>query len=123
MASQASAAPQGFCAIHQSHSTNDTFSWAWGHHSFYYILLKYVKDIHVRAFATVESTHAVNHFRPQPPAGTGMPRMAQQPVMFAQPMMRPPFGAAAAPGTQVSLNVHKIMALIDKYKTIIQENR
>ncbi|XP_036103843.1 clathrin coat assembly protein AP180 isoform X6 [Molossus molossus] len=37
-----------------------------------------------------------------PPAGTGMPRMAQQPVMFAQPMMRPPFGAAAAPGTQLS---------------------
>nr|KAF6463185.1 synaptosome associated protein 91 [Molossus molossus] len=36
-----------------------------------------------------------------PPAGTGMPRMAQQPVMFAQPMMRPPFGAAAAPGTQL----------------------
>ncbi|KAM7136867.1 clathrin coat assembly protein AP180 isoform 5-T7 [Molossus nigricans] len=37
-----------------------------------------------------------------PPAGTGMPRMTQQPVMFAQPMMRPPFGAAAAPGTQLS---------------------
>lgn len=36
-----------------------------------------------------------------PPAGTGMPMMAQQPVMFAQPMMRPPFGAAAAPGTQL----------------------
>lgn len=38
----------------------------------------------------------------QPPAGTGMTMMPQQPVMFAQPMMRPPFGAAAVPGTQVS---------------------
>uniref|UniRef100_A0A8C6CMB9 Clathrin coat assembly protein AP180 n=1 Tax=Moschus moschiferus TaxID=68415 RepID=A0A8C6CMB9_MOSMO len=37
-----------------------------------------------------------------PPAGTGMPMMPQQPVMFAQPMMRPPFGVAAVPGTQVS---------------------
>ncbi|XP_076773612.1 clathrin coat assembly protein AP180 isoform X6 [Arvicanthis niloticus] len=37
-----------------------------------------------------------------PPAGTGMTMMPQQPVMFAQPMMRPPFGAAAAPGTQLS---------------------
>ncbi|XP_024898492.1 clathrin coat assembly protein AP180 isoform X3 [Pteropus alecto] len=36
-----------------------------------------------------------------PPAGTGMPMMPQQPVMFAQPMMRPPFGAAAVPGTQL----------------------
>ncbi|XP_060240636.1 clathrin coat assembly protein AP180 isoform X7 [Meriones unguiculatus] len=39
---------------------------------------------------------------PPPPAGTGMPMMPQQPVMFAQPMMRPPFGAAAVPGTQLS---------------------
>ncbi|XP_076432847.1 clathrin coat assembly protein AP180 isoform X17 [Peromyscus maniculatus bairdii] len=39
---------------------------------------------------------------PQPPAGTGMTMMPQQPVMFAQPMMRPPFGAAAVPGTQLS---------------------
>ncbi|XP_029416847.1 clathrin coat assembly protein AP180 isoform X9 [Nannospalax galili] len=39
---------------------------------------------------------------PQPPAGAGMPMMPQQPVMFAQPMMRPPFGAAAVPGTQLS---------------------
>nr|KAF6342114.1 synaptosome associated protein 91 [Myotis myotis] len=39
---------------------------------------------------------------PLPPAGTGMPMMPQQPVMFAQPMMRPPFGAAAVPGTQLS---------------------
>ncbi|XP_060240639.1 clathrin coat assembly protein AP180 isoform X10 [Meriones unguiculatus] len=38
---------------------------------------------------------------PPPPAGTGMPMMPQQPVMFAQPMMRPPFGAAAVPGTQL----------------------
>nr|XP_036860831.1 clathrin coat assembly protein AP180 isoform X11 [Manis javanica] len=37
-----------------------------------------------------------------PPAGTGAPLMPQQPVMFAQPVMRPPFGAAAAPGTQHS---------------------
>ncbi|XP_054554982.1 clathrin coat assembly protein AP180 isoform X10 [Talpa occidentalis] len=37
-----------------------------------------------------------------PPAGSGMPMMPQQPVMFAQPMMRPPFGAAAVPGTQLS---------------------
>uniref|UniRef100_A0A286XIR6 Clathrin coat assembly protein AP180 n=1 Tax=Cavia porcellus TaxID=10141 RepID=A0A286XIR6_CAVPO len=36
-----------------------------------------------------------------PPAATGMPMMPQQPVMFAQPMMRPPFGAAAVPGTQL----------------------
>ncbi|XP_040839633.1 clathrin coat assembly protein AP180 isoform X5 [Ochotona curzoniae] len=36
-----------------------------------------------------------------PPAGTGMPMMPQQPVMFSQPMMRPPFGAAAGPGTQL----------------------
>uniref|UniRef100_A0A8C2VN38 Clathrin coat assembly protein AP180 n=1 Tax=Chinchilla lanigera TaxID=34839 RepID=A0A8C2VN38_CHILA len=39
---------------------------------------------------------------PSPPAGTGVPMMPQQPVMFAQPMMRPPFGAAAVPGTQLS---------------------
>ncbi|XP_036049734.1 clathrin coat assembly protein AP180 isoform X5 [Onychomys torridus] len=39
---------------------------------------------------------------PQSPAGTGMTMMPQQPVMFAQPMMRPPFGAAAVPGTQLS---------------------
>ena len=37
-----------------------------------------------------------------PPSGTGMTMMSQQPVMFAQPMMRPPFGAAAVPGTQLS---------------------
>ncbi|XP_037699714.1 clathrin coat assembly protein AP180 isoform X6 [Choloepus didactylus] len=36
-----------------------------------------------------------------PPAGTGLPMMPQQPVMFAQPMMRPPFGATAGPGTQL----------------------
>ncbi|XP_032507336.1 clathrin coat assembly protein AP180 isoform X20 [Phocoena sinus] len=36
-----------------------------------------------------------------PPAGTGMPVMPQQPVMFAQPMRRPPFGATAVPGTQL----------------------
>uniref|UniRef100_A0A287CW67 Clathrin coat assembly protein AP180 n=1 Tax=Ictidomys tridecemlineatus TaxID=43179 RepID=A0A287CW67_ICTTR len=36
-----------------------------------------------------------------PPAATGMPMMPQQPVMFAQPMMRPPFGATAVPGTQL----------------------
>ncbi|XP_044529983.1 clathrin coat assembly protein AP180 isoform X2 [Gracilinanus agilis] len=37
-----------------------------------------------------------------PPAGTGVPMMPQQPVMFAQPMMRPPFGAASVPGAQLS---------------------
>ncbi|KFO11245.1 Clathrin coat assembly protein AP180, partial [Balearica regulorum gibbericeps] len=37
-----------------------------------------------------------------PPAGTGVPMMPQQPVMYGQPMMRPPFGAAAGPGVQVS---------------------
>ncbi|OXB65818.1 hypothetical protein ASZ78_016071 [Callipepla squamata] len=37
-----------------------------------------------------------------PPAGPGVPMMPQQPVMYGQPMMRPPFGAAAGPGVQVS---------------------
>ncbi|XP_075603722.1 clathrin coat assembly protein AP180 isoform X3 [Balearica regulorum gibbericeps] len=37
-----------------------------------------------------------------PPAGTGVPMMPQQPVMYGQPMMRPPFGAAAGPGVQLS---------------------
>ncbi|KFW73540.1 Clathrin coat assembly protein AP180, partial [Pygoscelis adeliae] len=37
-----------------------------------------------------------------PPAGTGVPMMPQQPVMYGQPMMRPPFGAATGPGVQVS---------------------
>ncbi|XP_075410937.1 clathrin coat assembly protein AP180 [Tenrec ecaudatus] len=37
-----------------------------------------------------------------PPSGSGMPMVSQQPVMFAQPVMRPPFGAAAGPGTQLS---------------------
>ncbi|NXH21683.1 AP180 protein, partial [Bucco capensis] len=37
-----------------------------------------------------------------PPAGTGVPMMAQQPVLYGQPMMRPPFGAAAGPGVQLS---------------------
>ncbi|KFQ44319.1 Clathrin coat assembly protein AP180, partial [Nestor notabilis] len=36
-----------------------------------------------------------------PPAGTGVPMMPQQPVMYGQPMMRPPFGAATGPGVQV----------------------
>uniref|UniRef100_A0A8B9SZS8 Synaptosome associated protein 91 n=1 Tax=Anas platyrhynchos TaxID=8839 RepID=A0A8B9SZS8_ANAPL len=36
-----------------------------------------------------------------PPAGAGVPMMPQQPVMYGQPMMRPPFGAAAGPGVQV----------------------
>uniref|UniRef100_G3VM10 Clathrin coat assembly protein AP180 n=1 Tax=Sarcophilus harrisii TaxID=9305 RepID=G3VM10_SARHA len=36
-----------------------------------------------------------------PPAGAGVPMMPQQPVMFAQPMMRPPFGAASVPGAQL----------------------
>ncbi|KAK2113995.1 Clathrin coat assembly protein AP180 [Saguinus oedipus] len=55
-----------------------------------------------------------------PPAGTGMPMMPQQPVMFAQPMMRPPFGAAAVPGTQVSFfSVHNAMALTNKYNMFV----
>ncbi|XP_008939176.1 PREDICTED: clathrin coat assembly protein AP180 isoform X5 [Merops nubicus] len=37
-----------------------------------------------------------------PPGGTGVPMMPQQPVMYGQPMMRPPFGAAAGPGVQLS---------------------
>nr|XP_021149131.1 clathrin coat assembly protein AP180 isoform X14 [Columba livia] len=37
-----------------------------------------------------------------PPAGTGVPMMPQQPVMYGQPMMRPPFGAATGPGVQFS---------------------
>ncbi|KFV76745.1 Clathrin coat assembly protein AP180, partial [Dryobates pubescens] len=37
-----------------------------------------------------------------PPAGTGVPMMPQQPVMYGQPMMRPPFGGATGPGVQVS---------------------
>ncbi|KFP97841.1 Clathrin coat assembly protein AP180, partial [Leptosomus discolor] len=37
-----------------------------------------------------------------PPAGAGVPMMPQQPVMYGQPMMRPPFGAATGPGVQVS---------------------
>ncbi|XP_040553238.1 clathrin coat assembly protein AP180 isoform X15 [Gallus gallus] len=36
-----------------------------------------------------------------PPAGPGVPMMPQQPVMYGQPMMRPPFGAAAGPGVQL----------------------
>ncbi|XP_025936034.1 clathrin coat assembly protein AP180 isoform X4 [Apteryx rowi] len=35
-----------------------------------------------------------------PPAGAGVPMMPQQPVMYGQPMMRPPFGAG--PGVQLS---------------------
>uniref|UniRef100_A0A8D0GDC3 Clathrin coat assembly protein AP180 n=1 Tax=Sphenodon punctatus TaxID=8508 RepID=A0A8D0GDC3_SPHPU len=37
-----------------------------------------------------------------PPSGTGVPMMPQQPVMYGQPMMRPPFGAASGPGAQLS---------------------
>ncbi|KFV77954.1 Clathrin coat assembly protein AP180, partial [Struthio camelus australis] len=36
-----------------------------------------------------------------PSAGAGVPMMPQQPVMYGQPMMRPPFGAATGPGVQV----------------------
>lgn len=31
--------------------------------------------------------------------------MPQQPVMYGQPMMRPPFGAATGPGVQVGVSV------------------
>uniref|UniRef100_A0A8C8SL77 Clathrin coat assembly protein AP180 n=2 Tax=Testudines TaxID=8459 RepID=A0A8C8SL77_9SAUR len=37
-----------------------------------------------------------------PPAGTSVPMMPQQPVMYGQPMMRPPFGVAPGPGVQLS---------------------
>uniref|UniRef100_A0A8C6XBK0 Clathrin coat assembly protein AP180 n=1 Tax=Naja naja TaxID=35670 RepID=A0A8C6XBK0_NAJNA len=37
-----------------------------------------------------------------PPPGAGVGMMPQQPLMYGQPMMRPPFGAAAGPGAQVS---------------------
>ncbi|KYO27993.1 clathrin coat assembly protein AP180 isoform D [Alligator mississippiensis] len=37
-----------------------------------------------------------------PPAGAGVPMMPQQPVIYGQPMMRPPFGAASGPGVQLS---------------------
>ncbi|XP_039190420.1 clathrin coat assembly protein AP180 isoform X21 [Crotalus tigris] len=40
-------------------------------------------------------------FGMQPP-GAGVGMMPQQPLMYGQPMMRPPFGAAAGPGAQVS---------------------
>uniref|UniRef100_A0A8C3C2H9 Clathrin coat assembly protein AP180 n=1 Tax=Cairina moschata TaxID=8855 RepID=A0A8C3C2H9_CAIMO len=40
-----------------------------------------------------------------PPAGAGVPMMPQQPVMYGQPMMRPPFGAATGPGVQVGVSV------------------
>ncbi|XP_062980982.1 clathrin coat assembly protein AP180 [Elgaria multicarinata webbii] len=40
-------------------------------------------------------------FGMQPP-GASVPMMPQQPVMYGQPMMRPPFGAAAGPGAQLS---------------------
>nr|XP_034965365.1 clathrin coat assembly protein AP180 isoform X4 [Zootoca vivipara] len=40
-------------------------------------------------------------FGMQPP-GSGVPMMPQQPVMYGQSMMRPPFGAAAAAGAQLS---------------------
>ncbi|XP_053143111.1 clathrin coat assembly protein AP180 [Hemicordylus capensis] len=36
------------------------------------------------------------------PSGAGVPMMPQQPVMYGQPMMRPPFGAAAGAGAQLS---------------------
>uniref|UniRef100_A0A8D0DW44 Synaptosome associated protein 91 n=1 Tax=Salvator merianae TaxID=96440 RepID=A0A8D0DW44_SALMN len=36
------------------------------------------------------------------PSGASVPMMPQQPVMYGQPMMRPPFGAAAGPGAQLS---------------------
>ncbi|XP_026520938.1 clathrin coat assembly protein AP180 isoform X1 [Notechis scutatus] len=37
-----------------------------------------------------------------PPPGAGVGMMPQQPLIYGQPMMRPPFGAAAGPGAQVS---------------------
>lgn len=96
--------------------TEFTFSWTWIPQK----LSEAYERHKCQGIATVDSIHAVNHFSFQPPAGTGMPMMPQQPVMFAQPMMRPPFGAAAVPGTQVSfLYVHKIMTVIYKYETVM----
>ncbi|XP_077667782.1 clathrin coat assembly protein AP180 isoform X22 [Eretmochelys imbricata] len=37
-----------------------------------------------------------------PSAGPSVPMMSQQPVMYGQPMMRPPFGVASGPGAQLS---------------------
>ncbi|KAM7173466.1 clathrin coat assembly protein AP180 isoform 20-T20 [Macrochelys suwanniensis] len=37
-----------------------------------------------------------------PPAGPSVPMMSQQPVMYGQPMMRPPFGVASGSGAQLS---------------------
>ncbi|XP_069091703.1 clathrin coat assembly protein AP180 isoform X5 [Pleurodeles waltl] len=37
-----------------------------------------------------------------PPAGTSVPMMPQQPMMFSQPRMRPPFGASAVPTAPLS---------------------
>ncbi|XP_078504275.1 clathrin coat assembly protein AP180 isoform X6 [Lissotriton helveticus] len=37
-----------------------------------------------------------------PPAGTNVPMMPQQPMMFSQPRMRPPFGASAVPTAPLS---------------------
>ncbi|XP_060092589.1 clathrin coat assembly protein AP180 [Heteronotia binoei] len=46
-------------------------------------------------------TQSGSGFGMQPP-GAGVPMMPQQPVMYGQPMMRPPFGAAAGSGAQLS---------------------
>ncbi|XP_065444203.1 clathrin coat assembly protein AP180 isoform X14 [Chrysemys picta bellii] len=37
-----------------------------------------------------------------PPSGPSVSMMPQQPVMYGQPMMRPPFGVASGPGAQLS---------------------
>uniref|UniRef100_A0A4W3J4Q6 Clathrin coat assembly protein AP180 n=1 Tax=Callorhinchus milii TaxID=7868 RepID=A0A4W3J4Q6_CALMI len=37
-----------------------------------------------------------------PPPGAGVSMMPQQPMMYSQPMMRPPFGAGAVPGAPLS---------------------
>uniref|UniRef100_A0A452ILV7 Clathrin coat assembly protein AP180 n=1 Tax=Gopherus agassizii TaxID=38772 RepID=A0A452ILV7_9SAUR len=39
---------------------------------------------------------------PPPPSGPSVSMMPQPPVMYGQPMMRPPFGVASGPGAQLS---------------------
>lgn len=74
--------------LHLSHSQEQHLEW-------------WVSFVMLLSFLHPERySHCINL---QPPAGTGVPMMPQQPVMYGQPMMRPPFGAATGPGVQVSI--------------------
>lgn len=74
--------------LHLSHSQEQHLGW-------------WVSSVTLLSFLHPEpDSHCINL---QPPAGTGVPMMPQQPVMYGQPMMRPPFGAATGPGVQVSV--------------------